>query len=65
MVSSIMRAFWFSLVALCVAKVSMVSGAPLYDNEIEELLDGHDWSEVQKKLDRMHVTYGDEDVVQD
>ncbi len=34
----------------------MISGAPLYDNEVEELLDGHDWSEVQKQLQRMHVT---------
>ncbi len=34
----------------------MVPGAPLYDNEVEELLDGHDWSEVQKQLRRMQVT---------
>ncbi len=34
----------------------MVPGAPLYDNEVEELLDGHDWSEVQTQLQRMGVT---------
>ncbi len=34
----------------------MVCGAPLYDNEVEELLDGHDWPEVQQQLQRMHVT---------
>ncbi len=51
-----MRTFLLSLTALCVADVSMVSGVPLYDNEVEELLDGHDWSEVQKQLQRMHVT---------
>ncbi len=51
-----MRAFWLCLTALCVANVSMVSGAPLYDNEVEELLDGHDWSEVQTQLQRMGET---------
>ncbi len=51
-----MRIFWLCLTALCLADVSIVSGAPLYDNEVEELLDGHDWPEVQKQLERMHVT---------
>ncbi len=51
-----MRTFLLCLTALFVADVSIVSGAPLYDNEVEELLDGHDWPEVQKQLDRLHVT---------
>ncbi len=51
-----MRTFWLCLIALFVADISIVSNAPLYDNEVEELLDGHDWPEVQQQLRRMHVT---------
>ncbi len=51
-----MRTFWLSLTVLFVANVSIVCSAPLYDNEVEELLDGHDWPEVQKQLQSMQVT---------
>ncbi len=51
-----MRTFWLCLTVLFVANVSMVCSAPLYDNEVKELLDGHDWPEVQQQLELMHVT---------
>ncbi len=51
-----MRIAWLCLTALCLASVAMVSSAPLYDNEVEELLDGHDWPDVERELQRMHIT---------
>ncbi len=51
-----MRIAWLCLTVLFVANVSIVCSAPLYDNEVEELLDGHDWPDVERELQRMHIT---------